>query len=47
MGERPPGHVRRHPRDRVGRLARPLLRAIHAAVLDPDGRPRDLRDRGY
>lgn len=45
-GERPPGHVRHHPRDRVRSPARPLLHALHAAILDPDGRPRGLR-HGY
>jgi phosphatidylserine/phosphatidylglycerophosphate/cardiolipin synthase-like enzyme len=48
-GARPPGHVRRHPRDRIAAPARPVLHAIHAAILDPDGRPRGLRGRhgGY
>ena len=46
-GERPPGHVRRHPRDRVPQAKRPVLHAVHATILDPDGRPRSLRGRGY
>jgi phosphatidylserine/phosphatidylglycerophosphate/cardiolipin synthase-like enzyme len=44
-GARPQGHVRRHPRDRISGPARPLLHALHAAILDPDGRPRGLRGR--
>ncbi len=46
-GARPPGHLRRHPPDRVDTPARSLLHAAHAVVLDPDGRPRELRGRGY
>jgi phosphatidylserine/phosphatidylglycerophosphate/cardiolipin synthase-like enzyme len=44
-GVRPPGHVRVHPRDRLDPLRRASLRWVHAHVLDPDGRPRQLRDR--
>ncbi|HZP30550.1 MAG TPA: phospholipase D family protein [Acidimicrobiia bacterium] len=46
-GPRPRGHVRHHRRDRVTRATRALLHAVHATVLDPDGRPRRLRGRGY
>ena len=45
-GPRPPGHLRTHPNERVPRIARPLLHAMHARMLDPDGRPRRLRRRG-
>ena len=45
-GPRPAGRVRVHPRDRVAVLVRPLLRQLHSWLLDPDGRPRRLRDRG-
>jgi phosphatidylserine/phosphatidylglycerophosphate/cardiolipin synthase-like enzyme len=45
-GARPRGHLRRHPRDRVSRVTRPLLHLLHRWVLDPDGRPRDLRRSG-
>jgi phosphatidylserine/phosphatidylglycerophosphate/cardiolipin synthase-like enzyme len=44
-GPRPPGHLRVHPRERVHRLVRPLVRVVHARLLDPDGRPDDLRRR--
>jgi phosphatidylserine/phosphatidylglycerophosphate/cardiolipin synthase-like enzyme len=42
-GTRPRGRLRMHPRDQVPRWTRPLLHLIHATLLDPDGRPRDLR----
>ncbi|MFN8025873.1 MAG: phospholipase D family protein [Acidimicrobiia bacterium] len=42
---RPPGHLRVHPRDRVHGLRRLPLRAVHALLLDPDGRPPHLRRR--
>lgn len=42
-GARPPGRLRPHRPEPVPRLARPLLRWMHAHVLDPDGRPRGLR----
>jgi phosphatidylserine/phosphatidylglycerophosphate/cardiolipin synthase-like enzyme len=45
-GARPPGHLRRHPRDRISRPARPFLHFLHAWMLDPDGRPRGLRRAG-
>jgi phosphatidylserine/phosphatidylglycerophosphate/cardiolipin synthase-like enzyme len=43
QGARPRGRLRVHPRDRVPRWTRPLLHLVHATLLDPDGRPRDLR----
>jgi phosphatidylserine/phosphatidylglycerophosphate/cardiolipin synthase-like enzyme len=46
QGARPPGHLRRHPRDRISRPARLLLHFLHAFVLDPDGRPRGMRRAG-
>jgi phosphatidylserine/phosphatidylglycerophosphate/cardiolipin synthase-like enzyme len=46
QGARPAGHLRRHPRDRISRAARPVLHFLHARVLDPDGRPRGLRRAG-
>jgi phosphatidylserine/phosphatidylglycerophosphate/cardiolipin synthase-like enzyme len=46
IGPRPSGHLRRHPRERVSRLARPLLHWVHARLLDPDGRPAHLRRAG-
>lgn len=45
-GPRPPGHLRAHPHDHVGRIGRPLAHAMHAWFLDPDGRPRAVRRRG-
>jgi phosphatidylserine/phosphatidylglycerophosphate/cardiolipin synthase-like enzyme len=44
-GLRPRGHLRPHRGERVGALSKPLLHAVHAAVLDPDGRPRRMRRR--
>ncbi len=44
-GPRPPGHLRLHPRDRVEPGRRRVLWWVHANVLDPDGRPRDLQRR--
>ncbi len=44
-GPRPPGHLRRHDPDRVARWARRPALALYRVVLDPDGRPRDLRRR--
>ena len=40
-----PGHLREHPRDHVPRWSLPLLHFLHAWILDPDGRPRELRRR--
>jgi phosphatidylserine/phosphatidylglycerophosphate/cardiolipin synthase-like enzyme len=45
-GARPPGHLRRHPPDRISRAARPFLHFVHAWLLDPDGRPRGMRRPG-
>ena len=45
VGPRPAGHLRVHPRDRVSRLARPLVHLMHARLLDPDGRPRRMSRR--
>jgi phosphatidylserine/phosphatidylglycerophosphate/cardiolipin synthase-like enzyme len=45
-GPRPRGRLRVHPTDRPARVARPLLHRLHAWLLDPDGRPRDLRYPG-
>jgi phosphatidylserine/phosphatidylglycerophosphate/cardiolipin synthase-like enzyme len=45
-GARPRGRLRLHPRDRVSVASRPLLHQLHARMLDPDGRPRRLRERG-
>jgi len=45
FGARPPGHLRPHPRERVPTLGRPALTWMHAKLLDPDGRPEDLRER--
>jgi len=45
-GARPLGHLRVHPSDRVARRAQPALHLLHAWLLDPDGRPRELRRAG-
>jgi phosphatidylserine/phosphatidylglycerophosphate/cardiolipin synthase-like enzyme len=42
-GPRPPGHLRRHDPERVSRWARSPAFALYRVVLDPDGRPRNLR----
>lgn len=42
-GRRPPGHLRAHTIERVNVAQRRLLRRVHAHVLDPDGRPSDLK----
>jgi phosphatidylserine/phosphatidylglycerophosphate/cardiolipin synthase-like enzyme len=42
-GERPRGHLRAHPIDRVRGVRRWGRGLLHAALLDPDGRPRRLR----
>jgi phosphatidylserine/phosphatidylglycerophosphate/cardiolipin synthase-like enzyme len=44
-GERPPGHLRQHPIERVRGTRRWGRGLAHAVLLDPDGRPRDLRRR--
>ena len=46
QGPRPRGHLRRHPRDRLSPLVRPILHFFHAWILDPDGRPRGMRRSG-
>ncbi len=45
LGPRPPGHLRPHDPDRVSTWARWPASAIYRVVLDPDGRPRNLRAR--
>jgi phosphatidylserine/phosphatidylglycerophosphate/cardiolipin synthase-like enzyme len=45
-GERPTGHLREHPVERVPAAQRWTAAKVHAALLDPDGRPTDLRRRG-
>jgi phosphatidylserine/phosphatidylglycerophosphate/cardiolipin synthase-like enzyme len=42
-GPRPPGHLRRHDPEHVSKWARALALALQRGMLDPDGRPRDLR----
>jgi hypothetical protein len=43
LGERPPGHLREHPVERVRGTRRWGRGFLHATLLDPDGRPRALR----
>ena len=43
IGERPPGHLREHPFERVRGARRWGRGTIHATLLDPDGRPPHLR----
>ena len=43
VGERPPGHLREHPFERVRGARRWGRGTIHATLLDPDGRPPHLR----
>jgi phosphatidylserine/phosphatidylglycerophosphate/cardiolipin synthase-like enzyme len=45
VGPRPRGRLRVHARDRIASVAKPVLHGLHAAILDPDGRPRTLRSR--
>ena len=45
VGERPPGHLREHPFERVRGARRVGRGVIHAVFLDPDGRPPRLRRR--
>jgi phosphatidylserine/phosphatidylglycerophosphate/cardiolipin synthase-like enzyme len=45
VGERPPGHLREHPFERVRGSRRVGRGLIHATLLDPDGRPKRLRRR--
>ena len=42
-GPRPPGQIRRHEPDPVGRLARLWAEPLHSVVFDPDDRPFALR----
>jgi phosphatidylserine/phosphatidylglycerophosphate/cardiolipin synthase-like enzyme len=42
-GPRPPGHLRRHDPEHVSKWARSSAFALYRVVLDPDGRPRNLR----
>jgi phosphatidylserine/phosphatidylglycerophosphate/cardiolipin synthase-like enzyme len=42
-GPRPPGHLRRHLRERVDGWTRWVAHALYRVMLDPDGRPRGLR----
>ena len=44
-GSRPPGRLRHHRPDRVGRWARGPALVLHRMLLDPDGRPSALRRR--
>jgi len=43
VGARPPGHLRRHIQERSSVMERRALHAVHAHLLDPDGRPDGLR----
>jgi phosphatidylserine/phosphatidylglycerophosphate/cardiolipin synthase-like enzyme len=45
VGERPPGHLREHPIERVRGHRRWGRGVVHAVLLDPDGRPQHLRRR--
>ena len=45
VGPRPSGHLRAHPREETGVSGRRLLHWVHAHLLDPDGRPRQLKVR--
>ena len=42
-GPRPPGHLRKHDPEHVTKWARRPADALYRIVLDPDGRPRNLR----
>ena len=42
-GPRPAGHLRRHEPERVSKWARSSASALYRVVLDPDGRPSNLR----
>jgi phosphatidylserine/phosphatidylglycerophosphate/cardiolipin synthase-like enzyme len=42
-GPRPPGHLRRHNPEHISKWARATASALYRVVLDPDGRPRNLR----
>jgi len=43
VGDRPPGHLREHPFERVRGSRRWGRGLAHAVLLDPDGRPRHLQ----
>jgi phosphatidylserine/phosphatidylglycerophosphate/cardiolipin synthase-like enzyme len=43
-GPRPPGHLRPHDPERVSKWARWSALSLYRVVLDPDGRPSNLRD---
>ena len=45
-GPRPPGHLRRHNPEYVSKWARWPASALYRLVLDPDGRPGNLRRTG-
>jgi phosphatidylserine/phosphatidylglycerophosphate/cardiolipin synthase-like enzyme len=45
-GQRPPGHLRKHPPEHVGVWSRWWAQTIYRIVLDPDGRPRRLARAG-
>jgi phosphatidylserine/phosphatidylglycerophosphate/cardiolipin synthase-like enzyme len=45
-GERPPGHARAHRPERVSAATRAAVTPLYRTVLDPDGRPVDLRRSG-
>jgi phosphatidylserine/phosphatidylglycerophosphate/cardiolipin synthase-like enzyme len=45
-GPRPPGRLRMHRPDLVGRWATWWAQPIHRVLVDPDGRPRSLRRAG-
>lgn len=45
-GPRPPGHLRPHDPEHVSTWARWSAFALYGVVLDPDGRPRNLRHTG-
>ncbi len=44
-GARPPGHLRSHVVERLEPGRHPLVHFAHTHVLDPDGRPSDLKRR--
>jgi phosphatidylserine/phosphatidylglycerophosphate/cardiolipin synthase-like enzyme len=46
LGQRPPGHLRKHPLEHVRMPDRWWARTMHRLTLDPDGRPRRLARAG-
>ena len=46
LGQRPPGHLRKHPSEHVRIPDRWWARTMHRVTLDPDGRPRRLARAG-